>query len=465
MLELVSGTCELEDAALLFRANDASTPLDRIFFTVLDDPPEDGNEASLHSFWDDNIRKVLHVLVPNGRSIRNCINDATVRDLRPDYAFIVGTLCVFRGEEAGVGSYIDTKAILARKMEWTYDPAPYVFGMSFQNSTTVTLIELRIEGYYSAGPELTLVVITSPPRRGSRPIIHDLAHTNLTFRRDRIRNIRHLINLARLFPTLADMVQAPRAEFEPHDMHVFTSHHMHPQSDGLFFHIRGGCTIELAGRHVIKAYQYPGAQERVAKLVNTYELLRTKGVPNTDRLECSSEKKMILSPRGIDYIPKTEQELLDAVVCVLEALEVSILNLPGEETNRKRDPRQVLHQEPVLFHRDIRWHNVIRRLDQPRKWFLIDWEYASKAPTKAADLSKNEHSPRSLSDGHGSEVDLWGVGFLVLESGVACLSTELRSLGEWMQSEHPPSAKEALQKILIYQLSRGWSSLCPCDHP
>ena len=143
MLELVCGTCEAEDAGLLFRANDASTPLDRIFFTVLDDPPEDGNEASLHSFWDDNIRKVLHVLIPNGRSMRNCINDATVRDLRPDYAFLVGTLCIFRGEEAGVGSHIDTKAILARRVEWTYDPAPYVFGMTSQNSATVTLIELR----------------------------------------------------------------------------------------------------------------------------------------------------------------------------------------------------------------------------------------------------------------------------------------------------------------------------------
>ena len=131
------------------------------------------------------------------------------------------------------------------------------------------------------------------------------------------------------------MVQAPWAEFEPHDMHVLPSHHMHPQSDDPFFHIRGGCTVELAGRYIIKAYQYSGAQERVAKLVNTYELLRAKAVPNTDRLEYSSEKKMILSPRGIDYIPKTERELMDAVVCVLEALEVSILDLPAEQKRPK----------------------------------------------------------------------------------------------------------------------------------
>jgi hypothetical protein len=130
MSELVCATCGEEDAGLLFRASDESTPLDRIFFTVLDDPPSDGKEASLHSFWDDNIRKVLHLLVPEGQSVRNGINDVTTRDMRPDFAFSVDALCTFRGEEEDTDSSIsDAKTNLAEKVEWAYDPAPYVFGM------------------------------------------------------------------------------------------------------------------------------------------------------------------------------------------------------------------------------------------------------------------------------------------------------------------------------------------------
>jgi len=42
----------------------------------------------------------------------------------------------------------------------------------------------------------------------------------------------------------------------------------------------------------------------------------------------------------------------------------------------------VIHDIP-FYHRDIRWNNVIRRIDDPTKWFLIDWEDAACSPTKA----------------------------------------------------------------------------------
>jgi hypothetical protein len=71
---------------------------------------------------------------------------------------------------------------------------------------------------------------------------------------------------------------------------------------------------------------------------------------------------------------------------------------------------QVLHQAPPLLHRDIRWPNIIRRLDNPQEWFLVDWEEAAGLPTKAPlHFSKEDHSPRIFSDGHGAEVDIWGV--------------------------------------------------------
>jgi hypothetical protein len=114
MSELVSAAREHEDAALLFRPSNASTLLDRIF-AVLEDPPSDGQEASLHSFWDDNIHKVLHPLAPDGRSVHNCIDDDATCGLCPDFTFLVDTPCAFRGEEEGAEGSNDSKANLARK--------------------------------------------------------------------------------------------------------------------------------------------------------------------------------------------------------------------------------------------------------------------------------------------------------------------------------------------------------------
>ncbi|KLO08028.1 hypothetical protein SCHPADRAFT_944775 [Schizopora paradoxa] len=89
-------------------------------------------------------------------------------------------------------------------------------------------------------------------------------------------------------------------------------------------------------------------------------------------------------------------ELLNAVTCVLEALVV-------------------LHADPdPLYHRDIRWANVIQDAHVPTKWFLIDWDEASSSPTLAApDLDPASHCPKVFEDGHAGEVDVWAVGMLL----------------------------------------------------
>ena len=64
-----------------------------------------------------------------------------------------------------------------------------------------------------------------------------------------------------------------------------------------------------------------------------------------------------------------------------------------------------MHADPALFHRDIRWPNVLRST-QNRSWFLIDFDDASMAPTFAAThLSRDNHHPGVFQDGHGAEVD------------------------------------------------------------
>ena len=73
---------------------------------------------------------------------------------------------------------------------------------------------------------------------------------------------------------------------------------------------------------------------------------------------------------------------------------------------------QVLHADPdPLYHRDIRWPNVLQDAHDPTKWFLIDWDEAASPPTRAAvDLGPESHCPKVFEDGHAGEVDVWAVG-------------------------------------------------------
>jgi len=60
----------------------------------------------------------------------------------------------------------------------------------------------------------------------------------------------------------------------------------------------------------------------VSHLRHIYALLREMRVPHVDSLVLWYETTLHLSPRGVPDKPKTERELLEALICVLEALEV-----------------------------------------------------------------------------------------------------------------------------------------------
>ena len=108
-----------------------------------------------------------------------------------------------------------------------------------------------------------------------------------------------------------------------------------------------------------------------------------------------------LLPRGVNSRPDIEKELRECLICVLEALVVRIVILLILEASAHLV--QVAHQIP-LYHRDIRWENIIRRADDESKWFLIDWEDATMPPTFAQPLfAKDTHSPDIFRDGHGPE--------------------------------------------------------------
>ncbi|KAI9455621.1 hypothetical protein HD554DRAFT_2178403 [Boletus coccyginus] len=386
--------CTPNDVQLLFRPGHGGTLLDKIFWAVATSPPYDGTQRAFISFWDNNIRDIVELLLPTGWSIRNSKEHTATMRCRPDYAFLMNNLCPFRGEEKSPQSTADAKQELADKVAWAYDPAPYVLG------------------YYAIGPRLTLVAICPPSQGRSRPFVRDIASVDLRLKADRIKNTCRLINLVGLFELLANLVRPPVAEFVKL--------------------ARDNGTVEIAGHHIIKSYTCPDKLVRVVRLQSIYGLLQTRRVPNIDSLKHHFDTSLILSPRGLAETPTSEEELLSAIICVLEALEV-------------------LHEEPSILHRDIRWPNVMRRLEDRLKWFIIDWEEAVLAPgTAELHFKQSTHSPRIFVDGHGTEVDIWGVGGLIMDCEALDISSQLKDLGRWMQGSSAPSAREALDKIKEY---------------
>ena len=78
--------------------------------------------------------------------------------------------------------------------------------------------------------------------------------------------------------------------------------------------------MEIAGWRIVKEFTSLDRYERLDRLGRIYHHLKEQKVPNTDHLVHMSKEKAtaVLSPRGIERLPETEDELLTALKCVLE---------------------------------------------------------------------------------------------------------------------------------------------------
>eukprot|EP00797_Seminavis_robusta_P012366 Sro195_g083140.1 Has 429 Blast hits to 424 proteins in 112 species Archae - 2 (248) ;mRNA; r:31579-32322 len=175
-------------------------------------------------------------------------------------------------------------------------------------------------------------------------------------------------------------------------------------------------------------------------------MLDVAQVPHTDRLISAKEDKTSaivcnFAPVGRSYLPQDVDELVDALICVCEALVV-------------------LHKRGVM-HRDIRWANVfhtfavdaehsgekVTKADRgraslfSREWVLFDFEFAAWAPQPpfgAHTLTPGNHAPEMVeSEGSGQaqtgqshdvKVDIWGLGFLLQTANVDIPKSHLSAL-------------------------------------
>jgi hypothetical protein len=110
-----------------------------------------------------------------------------------------------------------------------------------------------------------------------------------------------------------------------------------------------------------------------------------------------------------------------------------------------------MHAEPSpLFHRDIRWPNVIRNAATRTQWFLIDWDDASTYPTIAAmHLDPKSHPPMVFMNNHGAEVDIWAAGKLIIDAVVfsSDISVAVVAVGERMVKGEIVTVAQALDEL------------------
>jgi hypothetical protein len=119
---LLPDECEEDDIRTLFKIGEHDPKLHCLFGAVSEPPPAGGTEDSFHSFWDDNIRKPIQLLIPTGKTIRNSNKHTDTRNLCLDFGFLLKKICPFRGEEKGPESSENHKAELADKLLWAYEP-------------------------------------------------------------------------------------------------------------------------------------------------------------------------------------------------------------------------------------------------------------------------------------------------------------------------------------------------------
>ncbi|GBC04663.1 hypothetical protein RclHR1_00580028 [Rhizophagus clarus] len=138
-----------------------------------------------------------------------------------------------------------------------------------------------ITGYYAYGPDVTLAAICRPLEGDDKPHIINIASSNLRLRWERVRHLRRIINLIKIIESIQSVIGV---RGDPEFIPI----------------IRDDRTIQVCG----------------------------KGVPNVDHLEFykKAEGKVYNTPKGQPNVsPKNQQELIEAIICVLEAFVVSMV--------------------------------------------------------------------------------------------------------------------------------------------
>ena len=126
--------CSERDLEALFRVTEDEEEEAHMLHTLIPavyrlPPLMNGTEGSFIRFWDDNIRGLLEEVFTSYISVRDTDQGTSTGLCRPDFSFHLESVCVFRGEEKSNSSTgTHPREELLEKLNWTYDPAPYIPG-------------------------------------------------------------------------------------------------------------------------------------------------------------------------------------------------------------------------------------------------------------------------------------------------------------------------------------------------
>jgi hypothetical protein len=114
--------CNLNNVKRLFRLSEDeqvdvlwTIMKSSLTFSPLDN---DSTESAFHTFWDNNITKLLEVAIPC-RTICDSNKQTSPAHLRPDFGVLIDGICAFRGEEKGPRYHgPHPKGELIQKLTW-----------------------------------------------------------------------------------------------------------------------------------------------------------------------------------------------------------------------------------------------------------------------------------------------------------------------------------------------------------
>jgi serine/threonine protein kinase len=154
----------------------------------------------------------------------------------------------------------------------------------------------------------------------------------------------------------------------------------------------------------------------VENMVADYRMLVAHNVPHTDQLISVEERTKrgvgiqtitliccSFGPIGRTYQPRNLEEMLDALVCVVEVL-VSVHSMGW-------------------MHRGIRCDNVFHAFENDdasnKKAFSKDFEFAARSPQQSFGkytITTGNHAPEMFArkaNTHSAAVDIWGLRYLI----------------------------------------------------
>src|ERR1700722_27471 len=176
--------------------------------------------------------------------------------------------------------------------------------------------------------------------------------------------------------------------------------------------------------------------ERVRYVQNIYHQLKEKAVPHVDTLIHVVDSSIYIEPKGIAVRPSNEKELLKALVCVLSALVVcsvyfEVVACIFTSHYRFSTDHQCYYIEtsdgPMFF----------GVLMIPLCGFSLIGTMLPVPIMSQQFVWIRQITHPAFMDNHGGEVDIWGVGMLIVESVRFAfnVSPKLVDLGKVMMQE------------------------------